>query len=57
MSAREAVLVDDALPEREAEVVGIDGERGLLAGRNAHHVGARLDRGEVGMLRQEFRLA
>src|SRR5687767_3529560 len=37
--AREAVLLDDVLPEREAEVVGIDGERGFLArGEWAHDV-------------------
>src|SRR5206468_12701921 len=28
--ALEAVLLDDVLPEGEAEMVGIDGERGLL---------------------------
>src|SRR6266850_2141596 len=42
--ALDAVLLDDALPDREAEVVGIDGERGLLsAGERAHDVRVRLD--------------
>jgi hypothetical protein len=50
--------LDDVLPQREAEVVGVDRERGLLAGRErAHHVGVRLDRGEVRVLRQEISLA
>ena len=56
--AVQAVLLDDVLPDREAEVVGVDGERGLLPdGERPHHVGMRLDRREVSLLRQEVGFA
>src|ERR1041384_1935588 len=56
--AREAVGIDDLLPQREAEVVRVDRERGLLArGVGPDHVGVRLDRREVEILRQEVGLA
>ncbi len=49
---------DDLLPHRETEVIRIDRERhAFAAAMRAHHVGMALDRVEIGLLRQEIRLA
>jgi hypothetical protein len=43
-----AALLDDSLPQREAEVVRVDLQRRLLVGGEwTHHVGMRLDRRQV----------
>src|SRR3954452_20091925 len=56
--AIEAVLLDDAFPDGEAEVIRIHGERRLLTGRvRPHNVGVCLERLEISRLRQEVGLS
>ena len=55
---RQALALDDLLPHREAEVIGVDAERDLLfRSHRTHHVRVALDGVEIRLLRHEVRLA
>ncbi|EEF25352.1 conserved hypothetical protein, partial [Ricinus communis] len=54
----DAVALDDVFPDREAEVVGIDGQRQLLlVAIRPHHVGMGAQRLQIQVRRQEVRFA
>jgi len=54
----QAILLDDLLPHRKPQVVGVDAERDLgFGGDGPHHVRVTLDGVQVSLLRYEIRLA